>query len=58
LHTASGTDVLLRQVTTTATGAYSTTINATQSGTLIARVVSVTGYVNADSAGVPLTISP
>ncbi|MFL6161382.1 MAG: hypothetical protein ACJ74U_04060 [Jatrophihabitantaceae bacterium] len=52
-----GTATLLRTVTTTAAGSFSTTVAPLENGSLIARVVSVAGYANADSTLVAVAVA-
>jgi len=48
---------LLRTVTTTATGTFSTIVAPLENGTLTARVVSVAGYTDAAATPVPVAVT-
>ena len=52
-----GTATLLRTVSTTAGGTFSTGVAPLENGTLIARVLSVPGYTNADSTPVAVSVT-
>jgi hypothetical protein len=52
-----GTATLLRTVTTTAGGSFSTGVAPLENGALIARVLSVPGYTDADSSPVAVSVT-
>ncbi|HEV2888411.1 MAG TPA: hypothetical protein VGX49_15975, partial [Jatrophihabitans sp.] len=49
--------VLLASTSTTATGTFAVSAAPTENGTLVARIVSVAGYTDAASAGVPVAVT-
>jgi len=57
LQTTTGATVLLGTAGTTATGSYTLTVAPAENGTLVAKVASVAGYVDAASAGVPVVVT-
>jgi hypothetical protein len=52
-----GTTSLLRTVTTTANGSFSTTVAPVENGTLIARIASVAGYSDAATDPIAVTVA-
>jgi hypothetical protein len=57
LQTTTGASVLLATASTTAAGAFAVTTAPTENGVLVARVVSVPGYLDAASATVPIAVT-
>ena len=57
LQTSTGASVLLSSTSTTTTGTFTVTAAPAENGTLVARVVSVAGYADASSAGVPIAVT-
>ena len=57
LRTTSGALTLLSTLSTSAAGAFTGSVTPTESGSLVARVHSVAGYADADSADVLLQVS-
>ncbi len=56
-QTTTGALVLLTSASTTTTGTFTATAAPVENGTLVAKLVSVAGYVDASSAGVPVAVT-
>lgn len=57
LQTTTGSSLLLATLSTTATGSFTGYLAPSENGTLVARIVSLPGYTNADSATSPVSVS-
>jgi hypothetical protein len=57
LQTTTGSSLLLTSTSTTASGTFSVTAAPTENGTLVARILSVPGYADGASTGVPIAVT-
>lgn len=57
LQTTTGANVLLSTVSTSVTGAFTVPVTPAENGTLVAKVMSVPGYLDAASSTVPVTVT-
>lgn len=56
-HTTTGANVLLSTVSTSVTGTFAVNVAPAENGTLVAKVMTVPGYLDAASSTVPVTVT-